>query len=677
METFRADIDAANDNRTQRRWKMVITVLAVLIVVGSLGYMKAKSYLFDGLPALPTKETMWEMNLQPNMTLVDSKNTTIGHRGPYVGRPLKLNDMPRHLPGAFLAIEDERFYDHAGIDRKAILRAFFENTKSGKTVQGGSTLTQQLVKNMLLTSDKNYRRKFQEMWLAYEMEAVLSKPEILELYLNRISLGNRTFGVEAASQRYFGKSATDINLSEAAMLAALPKAPSRFDPTRNYDGAWARGKLVLQRMLANNMITITELSQAETNPPVLKEGADVAVDPNAIGHFFDYTDERSQELIGHKIKDLIVTTTIDPELQAAAQAALETALKKQGKSRKVTEGAIVLIENSTGEIKAMVGGRDYKASKFNRAAQALRQPGSSFKAFVYAAALEEGFTPGTVRVDQQVTIAGWSPENYTKRYRGPMTIREALKHSINTVAAQVGAEIGPTKVSEIAKRFGIRSPLRAHYSISLGSSEVTLVELTGAYMVFANGGLKRTPYFIKQVKNTGGEGLYKYIDRTPERVYAQSHADQMVDMLRDAVVSGTARGAQIGKREVAGKTGTSQDHRDAWFVGFSADYTAGVWMGNDDNSSMYKVTGGLLPADVWSDLMRTVHKGKKYRPLLQAPNNTDDARERRRMDFYASMVQELLDERNLAAGIDIPIISDPPNPEASNNTLPNSAGGNF
>ncbi len=675
MDTFRADIDAANDNRIQRRWKIVIAILVALIVFGAFGYVKAKSYFFDGLPALPTKDTMWEMNLQPNMTLKDPDNTVIGHRGPYVGKPLRLNELPKELPNAFLAIEDERFYDHAGIDRKAILRAFFENTKSGRTVQGGSTLTQQLVKNMLLTPDKNYRRKFQEMWLAYEMEEVLSKPEILELYLNRISLGNRTFGVEAAAQRYFGKSAKDVNLSEAAMLAALPKAPSRYDPTRNYEGAWDRGKLVLQRMYANNMITITELSEAETNPPVLLEGASVAVEPNAIGHFFDYADERSGQLVGHKTKDLIVTTTIDPKLQSAAQQTLEKVLAKNSKSKKVSEGAIVLIENATGEIKVMVGGRNYEQSKFNRAAQAQRQPGSSFKAFVYAAALEEGFTPGTVRVDQRVTIAGWSPENYTKRYRGPMTIREALKHSINTVAAQVGAEIGPSKVTALGRRFGIKSPLRAHYSVALGSSEVNLVELTGAYMVFANAGLKRDPYFIKAIENSAGENLYSYSKRTPERVFAKIHADQMTDMLRGAVMSGTARGAQLGKREVAGKTGTSQDHRDAWFIGFTSDYTAGVWLGNDDNSTMAKVTGGLLPADVWRDFMRLVHKGKTLKPLLELDDSIDGARERRRMDFYAGLVQELLDERNLAAGIDIPIISDPPTPEASNGVQGSRHGG--
>ncbi len=675
MTTFRADLAAANDNSTKRRWHIMLAILAILIFALTFGYIKAKSYLFDGLPSLPTKESMWEMNLQPNMTLLDSQGNTIGHRGPYVGRPLKLSEMPDHLPGAFLAIEDERFYDHAGIDRKAILRAFFENTKSGKTVQGGSTLTQQLVKNMLLTPDRNYQRKFQEMWLAYEMEQSLTKPEILELYLNRISLGNRTFGVEAAAQRYFGKSAKEINLSEAAMLAGLPKAPSRYDPTRNYDGAWRRAKLVLQSMNKNNMISITQLSEAENNPPVLAASDQISVDPDMIGHFFDYVDERASELVGGKSKDLIVTTTLDPKLQKVGADTLEKILAKNQKNRKVSEGAVVLIDNKSGAIKALIGGRDYKQSKFNRAAQAQRQPGSAFKVFVYAAALEEGFTPGTVRRDQPVTISGWSPENYTKRYRGPMTIREALKHSINTVAAQVGAEIGPSKVASIARRFGIRSQLRAHYSIALGASEVTLVDMTSAYMVLVNGGVRRPSYFITDITNSTGETLYKYNPPAAERVYAQTHADQMVDMMRDAVMTGTARGAQMGKREVAGKTGTSQDHRDAWFIGFSTDYTAGVWMGNDDNSSMYKMTGGLLPADVWRDFMKVVHKGVSYKPLLKIEEGAEGSVKRQRMDFYAGMVQELLKERNLAAGIDVPLVSDPPTNAAVNETTMTRAGG--
>ena len=651
MHTYRADIKAANDNRTGRKWRWALGILVALIIASIIGYFEAKAYLFKGLPSLPNKEAMWEMNLKPNITLLDKDGAVLGHRGPRIGRPLKLDEMPRYLPYAFLAIEDERFYQHAGIDRKAILRAFFENTKSGKTKQGGSTLTQQLVKNMLLTPEKNYRRKFQEMWLAYEMEQVLSKPEILELYLNRIDLGSRTFGVEAAAQKYFGKSASDVTMSEAALLAALPKAPSRYDPSRNYDAAWSRAKLVLQRMLANNFITLTEMSQAETNPPVIAEATAQGVESAIIGHVFDMLSERGHELAGHKDKDLIIHTSLDPSMQFEAHKALTDVVKANTKSRKVSEGSLVMIDNSSGAVRALVGGVDYTESKFNRAAQAKRQPGSSFKAFVYASALEQGFTPGTVRVDQPTEIAGWAPANYTNRFRGPMTIREALKLSINTVAAQVGAEVGPGNVADIAKRFGIKTPLRAHYSIALGSSEVTLLELTGAYMVFANEGIKRDVYMIESIANTAGDMLYTRKQRTPERVYSEDHTRQMVGMLRDVVATGTGHGARLGTREVAGKTGTSQDFRDGWFIGFTRQYTTGVWMGNDDNSSMFKVTGGLLPVDAWKAFMSKAHKGLKNKPLTPPPPEADSEDAKELQIFYQNLLGELVLERNLASGI--------------------------
>jgi len=638
------------DARTRNRW--VVGVLITLSLLGVFGYLQAKAYLFDGLPSLPDKSTMWELNLQPNTTLLDKNGDVLGHRGPHLGRPLKLTEMPRHLPDAFLAIEDERFYQHAGIDRKAILRAFFENSKSGKTTQGGSTLTQQLVKNMILTPEKTYRRKFQEAWLAYEMESMLSKPEILELYLNRIELGNRAFGIEAAAQRYFGKSAANINLAEAAMLAALPQAPSRLNPAKNYDAAWTRAKLVLQRMLINSMITPAEMAAAENNPPVIKaavEGEDL--EPAVLGHVFDFLQDQAKGLVGSKDKDLIIWTTLDPKMQLAAHENLNRVIEKNGANKKVSEGALLSIDNVTGGVRAMVGGRDYSKSKFNRAAQAERQPGSAFKSFVYASALENGFTPGTVRIDQPTEIAGWAPENYTKRFRGPMTIREALKLSINTIAAQVGAEIGPAKVVDIGKRFGISTNLRSTYSIALGASEVTLLDLTQAYMVFANEGVRKPPYLIESINNTSGENLYKRREMAPQRVYAVPYARQMTAMLRDVIDSGTGHGARLGKCQAGGKTGTSQDYRDAWFIGFSSEMTTGVWLGNDDNSKMVNVTGGLLPVDVWKSYMLAAHKELKCSPL-SAPNPNDGDKDTLRyVQFYERLSEKLVEERNLASGI--------------------------
>ena len=650
MPTYRADIDVANDNKTRKKRNIFLTVLALLCLIATFGYFQTKYYLMEGMPNLPDKATMWEMNLKPNMTLLDKDGDVIGHRGPLVGEPLKLDDMPDYVSNAFLAIEDERFYEHAGIDQKAILRAVFANTKAGGKAQGGSTLTQQLVKTMILTPEKTYRRKFQEALLARDMEAILSKPEILELYLNRISLGPQIFGVEAAAQRYFGKSARDVNLSEAAMLAALPKAPSRYNPVTNYEGAWTRARLVLDRMRVNELISDDDMENALKALPVIAEDTKPRIDPDILGYAFDLISEQAHGLIGSNHKDLIVKTTIDTKLQNAAHESINSIVSKFEKSKKVSEGALVSIENNTGAIRAMVGGRDYKASKFNRAAQAKRQPGSSFKAFVYAAALEDGFTPGTIRIDQPTEIGDWAPENYTKRYRGPMTLRESLKLSINTIAAQVTAEIGPTRVANIAIRFGIKTEMRPEYSISLGSSETTLLDMTGAYTVFANEGLSRQPYFVESITDTAKKSLYSRRTVSPVRAYPVPYARQMTSMLRDVIDSGTGHGAQLGSRQAAGKTGTTQDYRDAWFIGFTAQYTTGVWMGNDDNSSMNKITGGLLPVDAWNKYMLTAHKGLKRKPINAPDPLIEDPRIKAQIAFYADLEEAFITERDIASG---------------------------
>lgn len=662
MPTYRADINAANDNALRRRRAIWLSILTLVCVLGALAYAYGRHFLLGGIPELPGKAEMWELNLEANYTLVDKNGHVIGHRGPYIGRPLKLSELPPYLPNAFLAIEDERFYTHPGIDRKAILRAFFENTKSGKTAQGGSTLTQQLVKNLVLTREKTYKRKVQEMWLAYEMEQILSKQEILELYLNRTDLGRRIVGIEAASQRYFGKSAKQISLSEAALLAGIPQAPSAYDPIRNFDAAWSRAQLVLDRMRVNGFISTLDMSEAVNNPPVIKDLSDTYLDDKLMGHIFDYATDRAKELVGQRSPDLIIEITIDPDLQKKAKASVEDILNKESKRKRVSETALISTDNETGGILAMVAGRDYETSKFNRAIQAKRQPGSSFKTFVYAAALEAGFTPGTVRVDRPTDINGWKPENYTKRYRGPMTLREALKLSINTIAAQVGAEIGPAKVAELGNRFGLRTNLRATYSLSLGSSEVTLRDMVGAYMVLPNDGRRVTPYLIERITNTSGEELYARSRRQAERIYSEENSRKLTRMLRDVIETGTGHGARLGTREAGGKTGTSQDYRDAWFLGFTADYTTGVWMGNDDNSTMRKITGGLLPVDVWKSYMLKAHKGRKLRPLLPEDANDISPSRQRMTQFYETLSDAMINERNLASGLTPP----PPAQQAAN-----------
>ncbi len=651
MYTFRADIGAANDNKTKRKRRWFWGVLLVLLITIIIGYVEGKRYFLAGLPELPTKQSMWEMNVQPNITLLDKDGIVIGHRGPYYGRPLKLTEIPEYLSDAFLAIEDQRFYEHPGIDRKAIIRAVLENAKAGRKVQGGSTLTQQLVKNMVLSPEKTYKRKFQEMWLAYKMEQALTKPEILELYLNRIDLGNRAYGVEAAAQRYFQKSAVQLTLAESAILAALPKAPSAYDPTKHPIASQDRARLVLHEMMIQGKISPAEMSDAELNPAQIIDNQLNYINDNTLGHVFDMISEEVAGLIGSKTQDLIVRTTIDPKLQKNALLAISTIIEKNEKRKKVSEGALVSIETETGAVRALVGGRNYQSSKFNRATQAMRQPGSSFKAFVYAAALEAGLTPGTVRIDEPINIAGWQPGNYSNRYRGPMTLRAALRLSINTIAAQVGAEIGPDKIVELAHRFGITAKLGAHYSIALGAAEVNLLDMTSAYMVFANEGVRRPPYLIEHISDTANIELYSRKQMTPERVYALPYARQMTSMLQDVINSGTGHGARLGKRQAGGKTGTSQDYRDAWFIGFTADYTTGVWLGNDDNSPTRKITGGLLPVDTWKMFMLKAHKGKKRRPLQTPDPFINDAKTQVIVKFYQNLGEEFITERNLANGL--------------------------
>ncbi|HFB54822.1 MAG TPA: PBP1A family penicillin-binding protein [Hellea balneolensis] len=650
MYTYRADIGAANDNKNRKRARIAWTVLILFALIAGMAYFTGRKYLLSGLPDLPDKQAMWEMNVQSNMTLLDKDGNIIGHRGPFYGRPLQLSEIPSYLTDAFLAIEDQRFYEHAGIDRKAIFRALLENAKAGRKVQGASTLTQQLVKNMVLSPKKTYKRKVQEMWLSYQMEQELTKPEILELYLNRIDLGNRSFGVEAASLRYFGKSATDISLAEAAILAALPKAPTAYDPIKHPDASKKRAELVLGVMMEQGKISPEEMNEALLNIPTLTGNESTYLDADALGHVFDVVADKAGKLVGSQNKDLIVYTTIDTQLQKHALKTVNTVIQKYQKSKKVTEGALVSVSTETGAIRALIGGRSYTKSKFNRVTQASRQPGSSFKAFVYAAALEAGMTPGTVRIDQPIDINGWQPENYTHRYRGPITIREALKLSINTVAAQVGAEIGPTKVVELAKRFGITTELGAHYSIALGSSEVHLMDMVAAFMVFANEGEKQTPFIITKITDTSNTVLYSHKTVMPERVYALPYARQMTSILYDAIETGTGHGARLKGRQAAGKTGTSQDYRDAWFIGFTANYATGVWFGNDNNTPMVKVTGGLLPVDAWKMFMLKAHKGLAKRPLNAPAPIAADSEAMAFTVFYQKLSDQFLAERNLANG---------------------------
>ena len=647
QEPFRADQMMHTDRRTRRRRAIAGGSLALIAVVLVCAVFATWHWAFHDLPEAPQSAAeLWSVRREPAVTLQDREGHVLAVRGPLYARAVALESLPEHVPQAFLAIEDQRYYQHSGVDLRGVARALWRNFRAGATVEGGSTITMQLVKNLLLTPDRELRRKIQEMRLARALERNLTKTEILELYLNRIYLGARAYGVEAAAERYFDKPATELTLAEAALLAALPKAPSRLDPTVNLDAARARAARVLAAMEAAGYITATEHAEALAEPaePV----ADTS-DPNATsnwGHAFDMALAEAQRLVPGDVPDLVIRTTLDPDLARAAQETVESALAGEGEAEHAGEAAIVLLAPD-GAIRAFAGGRDYTQSQFNRAIQAQRQPGSAFKPIVFAAALEAGYDPSSAVWDEPVDLEGWTPQNFSGGYRGLVTLQEALKRSINTVAVQVADEVGIGRIVEMGHRLGIRSELPELPAIALGAAEVNLLELTSAYSVFANDGERHPPYFILSIANSRGDVLYEHRDPGGERAIAVEDARAMSTMLQDVVLSGTGRHAALPGRRSAGKTGTSQSFRDAWFIGYTADYAAGVWVGNDDDSPMENVTGGGLPARIWRDFMVRAHQGLPARALSAPAPRTRSEREERLAAFYSDLsaaFSELLED---------------------------------
>ena len=637
QEPFRADHMMDRDRREQRQRRIVGGSLALIALILVSGAFASWHWAFHDLPDTPQSAAeLWSVRREPAVTLADREGHVLAVRGPLYARAVALESLPEHVPQAFLAIEDQRFYQHTGVDFRGVARALWRNFRAGETVEGGSTITMQLVKNLLLTPDRHLRRKVQEMRLARALERNLDKTEILELYLNRIYLGARAYGIEAAAERYFDKPATELTLAEAALLAALPKAPSRLDPTVNLDAARARAAQVLAAMEEAGYITATEHAEALAEPaePV----ADTS-DPNATsnwGHAFDMALAEARRLVPGDVPDLVIRTTLDPALARAAQETVDTMLEERGAAVNAGEAAIVLLAPD-GAIRAFAGGRDYTESQFNRATQAQRQPGSAFKPIVFAAALEAGYDPSSAVWDEPVDLEGWTPQNFSGSYRGLVTLQEALKRSINTVAVQVADEVGIGRIVEMGRRLGIRSELPELPAIALGAAEVNLLELTSAYSVFANDGQRHPPYFILSITNSRGDVLYEHRDAGADQVIDRDVARAMSTMLQDVVLSGTGRRAALPGRRAAGKTGTSQSFRDAWFIGYTADYAAGVWIGNDDDSPMEDVTGGGLPAQTWRDFMVRVHEGLPARSLSAPAPRTRTEREERLAAFYSDL----------------------------------------
>jgi penicillin-binding protein 1A len=469
--------------------------------------------------------------------------------------------------------------------------------------QGGSTITQQLAKNLFLTQERTLQRKLQEAVLALWLEEKFSKAQILELYLNRVYFGSGAYGVEQAAQRYFGKPAKQMTLAEAALLAGLVRSPSRLVPTRNFNAAEKRAQIVLKVMAELGYISNASERVAMANPPrIVLQSGNVPVN-----YVADWVMDALNDVLGRVDQDVTVQTTIDTSLQARAEKILGDELAQKGAKFKVSQGALVAM-TPDGAVRAMVGGRDYAQSQFNRAVAARRQPGSAFKPFVYLTALENGLTPESVREDKPIRIKDWQPENYGRQYYGPVTLTQALALSLNTVSVRLTLELGAPAVIRTAHRLGITSHLEPNTTIALGTSEVSLLELTGAYAPFANGGFADIPHVIERV-SAGTKLLYAHDDRPLSRIVSARNVALMNGMMEQTLTSGTARSATFGGWPAAGKTGTSQDFRDAWFIGYTAHLVTGVWLGNDDATPTRHVTGGSLPVEIWSQFMSSAHQG--------------------------------------------------------------------
>jgi len=582
-------------------WGVVLGIWGAIAMVGVVVYVGAH---------LPPIQSLEIPKRPPTIEIVGADGSVLAQRGEMAGANVALKDLPPYLPKAFIAIEDRRFYSHWGVDPFGIARAAVANILHRGVAQGGSTLTQQLAKNLFLTQERTLQRKLQEVELALWLERKHSKAEILELYLNRVYFGSGAYGVEAAAQRYFGKSARNVTLQEAAMLAGLVKSPSRLAPNRNPEGAEKRTEIVLAAMADAKFITD---AQAKASIGHLA----IAVKPagaGTINYVADWIGEVLDDLIGQIDESIRVETTIDPKLQSVAEAAVIDELAAKSVKFNVSQGALVAMAPN-GAIRAMIGGRNYADSQYNRAVTAKRQPGSAFKPFVYLTALEQGLTPDTVRQDAPLNVKGWAPENYTHEYFGPVTLTQALAMSLNTVAVRVGLEVGPKNVVRTAHRLGIASKLEPNASIALGTSEVSMTELVGAYAPFANGGFTASPHVVTRIKTFDGKVLYMRPADPPAQVIEPRYVAMMNSMMQETLISGTARKAEIPGWQAAGKTGTSQDFRDAWFIGYTASLVTGVWLGNDDNSPTRKATGGGLPVEVWTRFMRQALQGVPAAPL--------------------------------------------------------------
>lgn len=558
---------------------------------------------------LPDTSSIWSYANRPSIAVYDRYGDDITTRGDAYGLSVSLHELPPQLPQAVIAVEDRRFYLHHGIDIVGIARAAVTNATHGRVVQGGSTITQQLARNLFLTSDRTLKRKVQEILLAFRLESRFTKDQILSLYLNRVYFGAGAYGIEAASQRYFDRSAKSLSLYQSAVLAGLLKAPSRYAPHRAPDKAHARALVVLHTMKEAGYVSEDDIAHALENTRLAATTGNKT--PN---HFVDWISTEIEREMVSAPSDLHVYTTLDPVLQDLATRTLINAIERDGNAFGFSEAAMVVLDE-TGAVRAMVGGKSYNLSQFNRATQARRQPGSAFKPVVYLAALEKGLKPWSIVSDTPVRVGNWTPQNYANRYMGQVSLTTALAKSLNAASVRIAQYVGTDAIIDTARKLGIHSKLNNNLSIALGTSEVSLLELSSAYVPFMNGGTVTSYHGIARMETADGHPLFEAAT-AHETKLPFAVVGEMNEMLSQVLVRGTGRAASLGDRPAAGKTGTTQSNRDAWFIGYTRDLLAGIWLGNDNATPMHKSsTGGNAAAVIWAEFMSAATADAPVRKL--------------------------------------------------------------
>ena len=588
-------------NSKKRESKQRLATRRIILIFLSFLVITFAGWLLYCVLTLPDIDQAVARTRQPSTTITAENGNEVKTFGSVYSEVIRLNELPSYVPDAIISTEDRRFYAHFGFDIVAFTRAMLTNIFMGRYAQGGSTITQQVAKNLFLTSQKNIKRKTQELLLAFWLEHKFSKEQILTLYLNRVYLGAGTYGIEAASQKYFQKSSRDMNLLEAAIIAGMLKAPSRYNPIASAERAKARAKVVLQNMVNNDALTERQMKYALTLPV----GEDKSYKVQGADYFADWVYREVNDYIGERDNDIYVYTTLDQKIQENAEKILREAVLA-AKNRNVSEGAVVVL-NKSGEVKAMVGGIDYRKSQFNRAVTALRQPGSAFKPFVYLTALQNGWKREDRIDDVPLSIGKWKPENYDKKYYGSVTLDEALMKSLNLATVNLSESLSRKDIIRTAKKMGISTPVENTPSLALGTFEVKVIDMATAYSAIANGGYATWPHAIKEIYTRDGYQLYQREADTENRILDAGAVKDLTKMLEKVISQGTGRRAKI-PGFAAGKTGTTQDYRDAWFVGFTDEYVIAVWVGNDDNSPMKGVTGGTLPAEIWRKIALSVRE---------------------------------------------------------------------